>query len=44
MLLTPEKFDLAKKILNSALWKLLLENESKEDTISIIIPDKCSVT
>jgi hypothetical protein len=46
MLLTPEKFDWTKNILNSALWKILLDNgnESKEDTISFIIPDKCSVT
>jgi hypothetical protein len=46
MLLTPEKFDWTKFFQNSALWKVLLdnENESKEDTISFIIPDKCSVT
>jgi hypothetical protein len=44
MLLTPEKFDWTIFFLNSALWKLLLDNESKEDTISFIIPDKCSVT
>jgi hypothetical protein len=46
MLLTPEKFDWTKNFLNSALWKILLDNgnESKEDTISFIIPDKCSMT
>jgi hypothetical protein len=46
MLLTPEKFDWTIFFLNSALWKILLDNgnESKEDTISFIILDKCSVT
>jgi hypothetical protein len=46
MLLTPEKFDWTIFFLNSALWKILLDNgnESKEDTISFIIPDKCFVT
>jgi hypothetical protein len=54
MLLTPEKFDWTKNFLNSALWKILLDNGneskedtisfSKEDTISFIIPDKCSMT
>jgi hypothetical protein len=44
MLLTPEKFDWTKKFLNSALWKLLLDNANKEETISFIIPDKCHVT
>jgi hypothetical protein len=46
MLLTPEKFDWRIFFLNSALWKILLDNgnESKEDTISFIIPDKCFVT
>jgi hypothetical protein len=44
MLLTPEKFDWTKNFLNSALWKLLLDNANKEETISFIIPDKCHVT
>jgi hypothetical protein len=44
MLLTPEKFDLTKNFLNSALWELLLDNANKEETISFMIPDKCHVT
>jgi hypothetical protein len=43
MLLTPEKFDWTKKFLNSALWKILLDNDNKENTISFLIPDSCSV-
>jgi hypothetical protein len=43
MLLTPEKFDWTKNFLNSALWKILLDNDSKENTISFLIPDTCSV-
>jgi hypothetical protein len=44
MLLTPEKFDWTKKFLNSALWKIFLDNDSKENTISFLIPDNCSVS
>jgi hypothetical protein len=43
MLLTPEKFDWTKKFLNSSLWKILLDNDSKENTIYFLIPDTCSV-
>jgi hypothetical protein len=44
MLLTPKKFDWAKKFLNSALWNVLMEDEENFEMISFIIPDKCAVS
>jgi hypothetical protein len=44
MLLTPEKFDWAKKLLNSALWNVLMEDERNSKMISFIIPEKCTVS
>jgi hypothetical protein len=43
MLVTLEKFNWAKSFLSSALWKIILEEAVKEESIKFIIPDKCSV-
>jgi hypothetical protein len=43
MLVTPEKFDWAKQFLNSALWQILIENDSRENSIPFVVPDACTI-
>jgi hypothetical protein len=43
MLVTPEKFDWAKQFLSSSLWKIMIENDSRENCIPFVVPDSCYV-
>ena len=40
-LLTPDKFDLAKKFITSMVWGIISSNSKTNSTVPFVIPDKC---